>query len=242
MAALSLLEVSSRISRGHISLNTGMDTSPEADGEGDELSQVVNGEPSRSSRLARKAESARQARLRHKQYVTELQEQVAGLQSRIRSMEIQYGSQATAHQAVTELKTALTQEQNSQLHKWLQQSHGEHHVLRRYQHPPPVLPPQPLVQSGSTPIAIGGTSRDQTSPMESDEDTFAMSRSWDDIEGARSILNLHTPNGFHPLGANTDCIIPTSFSLPTAASSAPSHFPMHFTSFTPSGAASTRQS
>ena len=33
-------------------------------------------------RLARKAESARQARLRHKQFVTDLQDQAAGLQAR----------------------------------------------------------------------------------------------------------------------------------------------------------------
>ena len=39
------------------------------------------------SRLARKAESARQARLRHKQFVTDLQEQAAGLNARIRQLE-----------------------------------------------------------------------------------------------------------------------------------------------------------
>jgi hypothetical protein len=61
--------------------------------------------------------------------------------------------------------------------------------------------------------------------MESEEDSgmFPLSRSWDDIEGARSILNLNSPNGFHPIAGAPP---PISFSLPTA-SSMPSFPPHH---------------
>ena len=77
--------------------------------------------------------------------------------------------------------------------------------------------------------------------MESDEETFSMSRSWDDIEGARSILNLNSPNGFHPLSLASSAP-PTSFVLPVAArappppSAAEKPDRSHFTSFTPSAA------
>ena len=58
-----------------------------------EQSAVTSGhgptDAARSSKLARKAESARQARLRHKQYVGELQEHVAVLQKRCRTLEAQ---------------------------------------------------------------------------------------------------------------------------------------------------------
>ena len=57
------------------------------------------------------------------------------------------------------------------------------------------------------------------SPMESDEDAaFPMSRSWDDCEVARSILNLNSPNGFHPLPSNGGMPPPAAFSLPNASS------------------------
>jgi len=83
----------------------------------------------------------------------------------------------------------------------------------------------------SAPITIGGGTMHwrgganiSASPMESDEDSssYPCSRSHDDIEGARSILNLNSPNGFHPMvGAPP----PISFSLPTASSMLP--FPAH---------------
>ena len=66
--------------------------------------------------------------------------------------------------------------------------------------------------SASAPIAIGGAGAhwrggagmSSVSPMESDEDTaFPLSRSWDDCEVARSILNLNSPNGFHPVAGNS---------------------------------------
>ena len=54
----------------------------------------------RSNKLARKAESARQARLRHKAYVTDLQEQVGALQARVRSLESQCAPEQTAMHVV----------------------------------------------------------------------------------------------------------------------------------------------
>uniref|UniRef100_A0A7S0JEJ4 BZIP domain-containing protein n=1 Tax=Calcidiscus leptoporus TaxID=127549 RepID=A0A7S0JEJ4_9EUKA len=202
-------------------------------------------EPSRSSRLARKAESARQARLRHKQYVTELQGQVQALQTRLDAAQM---GAASAAQAMNELTGALNASQKEQLRQWLVEAQGENHILVRVASTavaaaaaqpaaaaqgPGVQISSPLTvgglargnglsHEGSTPIAInGGGSRH--SPMESDEDTFAMSRSWDDNEAARSILNLNSPNGFHPGGG---AAIPGSFALPVAsvAASAPSSF------------------
>lgn len=69
------------------------------------------------------------------------------------------------------------------------------------------------------------------SPMESDEDTaFPLSRSWDDCEVARSILNLNSPNGFHPVAGNNGMPPPTSFSLPSAPITHPMSFPQTGTS------------
>ena len=62
-------------------------------------------------RLARKAESARQARLRHKQFVTDLQGQAAGLQARIRELEAHCAGPGSAAVAIRELKAALKPEQ-----------------------------------------------------------------------------------------------------------------------------------
>jgi len=63
--------------------------------------------------------------------------------------------------------------------------------------------------------------------MESDDDTtFQLSRSWDDTEAARSILNLNSPNGFHPLngtslmGGSLMGGGPADFALPSAATKA----------------------
>ena len=70
-------------------------------------------------RLARKAESARQARLRHKQFVTDLQDQAAGLHARIRELEAHCTTgPGSAAVAMRELKAALTPEQQSTLVKW----------------------------------------------------------------------------------------------------------------------------
>ena len=70
-------------------------------------------------RLARKAESARQARLRHKQFVTDLQQEAAGLQARISELETHCVSgPGSANVAVRELKAALTSEQLDQLRGW----------------------------------------------------------------------------------------------------------------------------
>jgi hypothetical protein len=70
-------------------------------------------------RLARKAESARQARLRHKQFVTDLQGQAAVLHARIRELEAHCTSgPGSAAVALRELKSALTPEQQATLNKW----------------------------------------------------------------------------------------------------------------------------
>ena len=71
------------------------------------------------SRLARKAESARQARLRHKQFVTDLQDQAAGLHARIRELEAHCTSgPGSAAVAMRELKSALTPDQQNTLVNW----------------------------------------------------------------------------------------------------------------------------
>jgi len=73
----------------------------------------------------------------------------------------------------------------------LQASQGENHTLQRYSQPPPAAPEPKLSRSHPISISGMGMGRDTArSPMESEdgEDTFQMgemSRSWDDIEGAR---------------------------------------------------------
>jgi len=201
------------------------------------LSQSAPGnETSRSSRLARKAESARQARLRHKQFVTDLQAQIDAAQERVRQLETFCTTgPGSATIAVQEIRKALTSEQLQQLQQWLTEAQGENHVLKRYENGV-VLPPAPKASprigpsssaQGSVPIAISGAGGERrqgprdsgVSPMESDDDTtFPISRSWDDIEGARSILNLNSPNGFHPMAGMGSMLGGGSFSLPTAAS------------------------
>ena len=156
---------------------------------------------SRSSKLARKAESARQARLRHKQYVGELQEQVLALQRRCRTLEAQCGAEGSAPYLAAQLKQALKPEQHAQLLEWLQAAQGEDHVLQRYA-APPSLPPTPvgpcpwtpeMSASGSKPIAVGRSTCSGETSTSADDSHLGMSRSWGDIEGARSILNLNTP-------------------------------------------------
>jgi hypothetical protein len=187
----------------------------------------------RSRRLARKAESARQARLRHKQFVTDLQDQAAGLQARIRELESHCAGPGSATGAIRELQSALSAEQNEQLRKWLVAAQGEDHVLARVEKAPAVpVPVAPMVAAGhmgSAPIAIGGAAawgrlaHQAVSPMESDEDAmqFPMSRSWDDCEVARSILNLNSPNGFHPIAGGA--VPPAAFSLGGGPMQPPAH-------------------
>lgn len=122
---------------------------------------------------------------------------------------------------------------------------GEDHVLQRYSMPP-TLPPTPNFApsslpptpgsgpingggaSGSKPIAIiraaslGEYSVSPASDME--DETLGLSRSWEDIEGARSILNLNSPHGFHsfslPARPQQSPAVP-SFSLGARPSGAP---------------------
>ena len=138
--------------------------------------------------------------------------------------------------ALRELKEALNPEQLQQLQQWLVEAQGESHVLTRYErgvalpplataavvHASDSLAHAPVAGFSSAPIAISSGGRAHwrgsamaASPMESDDDlgAFPLSRSWDDIEGARSILNLNSPNGFHPIAGAP----PVSFSLPTAS-------------------------
>ena len=140
--------------------------------------------------------------------------------------------------AFRELKSALTAEQQAQLRSWLVEAQGEDNVLTRYENGSAVPPPSNpaalaaaaasgLVASrttGSAPIAIGGGAThwrgggNGASPMESDEDaTFPMSRSWDDCEVARSILNLNSPNGFHPVAMGANGMPPVTNLLSAAA-------------------------
>lgn len=153
-------------------------------------------------------------------------------------------------------------------------------MLNRYENgtalPPPLSAPKPEFTAGSSAaIAIPGVPANRglggnsgALAMESDDDsTFPISRSWDDIEGARryatfhsspfashttlfpslivplaflsypspgplfhharvdwvcffirSILNLNSPNGFHPMMGMGSMLGGGSFSLPTAAS------------------------
>ena len=91
----------------------------------------------RSNKLARKAESARQARLRHKAYVTDLQEQVGALQARVRSLEPQCAPEQTAMHVVRELQSALSAEQHAQLTSWSVISPPTPHIPGRRHGPPP---------------------------------------------------------------------------------------------------------
>ena len=186
-------------------------------------------------RLARKAESARQARLRHKQFVTDLQDQASGLQARINELEVHCTTGAgSAAVAIRELKAALTAEQQEQLRSWLVAAQGENHVLAKYENgaalPPPAAPLSVERMNGrgggSAPVAIGGGSsahwRGRNGAMESDDDTsLPLSRSWDDCEVARSILNLNSPNGFHPLAGNGTMPPPAAFELGGGTGGAP---------------------
>ena len=186
--------------------------------------------------------------MRHKQFVVELQDQVAALQTRIKNMEGSQRAQLSAAQAMEEMLGALSAEQKGQLLGWLQASQGENHIINRVAAaaaPPPRLEPPSLMSpmtavngAASLPIAIGGDPQHRQSPMESDEDApFTMSRSWDDTEAARSILNLGSPvvNG-------VSAAIPGNFALPSASVAAASSAPAqrHFTSFTPQGVATSR--
>ena len=191
------------------------------------------GDSSRSSKLARKAESARQARLRHKQYVGELQEQVLGLQRRCRTLEAQCGTEGSATNLASQLKQALRPEQHAQLLEWMQAAQGDENVLQRYAAPPP-LPPTPVGPcpwtpemstsgggGGSVPIAVGRGSAfggEASTTFDADDGHLGVSRSWGDIEGARSILNLNTPDGFRPMSGGVHPMsLPThpQVSLPT---------------------------
>ena len=145
--------------------------------------------------LARKAESARQARLRHKQFVTDLQEQAERLQARITELEAFCTTgPAAAPVALGELKAALKPDQLQQLIQWLVEAQGENHVLARYENgaaaPPTAGRFEPVVgpaarSMASAPIEIGGTAGHwrggagvSASPMESDDDSgaFPLSR------------------------------------------------------------------
>ena len=92
-------------------------------------------------------------------------------------------------------------EKAAQLLEWLQAAQGEDHVLQRYA-APPSLPPTPvgpcpwtpeMSASGSKPIAVGRSTCSGETSTSVDDSHLGMSRSWGDIEGARSILNLNTP-------------------------------------------------
>jgi len=218
-----------------------MDTEEAGDEYG--LSQSAPGSSDgvgRNSRLARKAESARQARLRHKQFVTDLQGQVDAAQDRVRQLEsFCTTGPGSAAVAVQELQGALTPEQLQLLQQWLTEAQGESHVLKRFENgvtlpPAPAPPARPAPSASASPrvgssaaIAIpGGSSKSRgnstVSPMESDDDTtFPISRSWDDTEAARSILNLNSPNGFHPATGMGSLLGGGSFALPSAASAKP---------------------
>ena len=107
-------------------------------------------------------------------------------------------------------------------------------VLAKYENgaalPPPAAPLSVERMNGrgggSAPVAIGGGSsahwRGRNGAMESDDDTsLPLSRSWDDCEVARSILNLNSPNGFHPLAGNGTMPPPAAFELGGGTGGAP---------------------
>mmetsp|Transcript_23967 Transcript_23967/g.61791 ORF Transcript_23967/g.61791 Transcript_23967/m.61791 type:complete len:341 (-) Transcript_23967:689-1711(-) len=78
-------------------------------------------ESARHQRLARKAESARAARLRHKQYVNEMHEQMMVVNSRVRELEGQLaaGEEAAASRVLASIKAALSPAQAETLGAWL---------------------------------------------------------------------------------------------------------------------------
>ncbi|KAG8457410.1 hypothetical protein KFE25_011265 [Diacronema lutheri] len=86
-------------------------------------SSSKNGDPesSRHVRLARKAESARAARLRHKQYVSEMHEQMMLLHARVRELE-RLGAltdEEGMRRALAQIKAALSPAQAAELSAWL---------------------------------------------------------------------------------------------------------------------------
>uniref|UniRef100_A0A7S3AHA7 BZIP domain-containing protein n=1 Tax=Haptolina ericina TaxID=156174 RepID=A0A7S3AHA7_9EUKA len=228
-----MAEVAGSAGASEVGDDEGMDTMDMGpDGNDFGLSQSAPGAgDSRSSRLARKAESARQARLRHKQFVTELQQQVDAAQDRVRELEVFCTTgPGSAASAVQELRSALAPEQMAQLQQWLTDAQGENHVLKRYESGTALPPPAraPAMPSQSAPIAIAGAraggdtgGRSGVSPMESDdESTFPISRSWDDIEGARRCISLVCESGLvlHQMDASVGWapIAPPPTHSPTA--------------------------
>ena len=112
----------------------------------------------------------------------------------------------------------------------LTDAQGENHVLKRYESGTTLPPPAraPAMPSQSAPIAIAGAraggdtgGRSGVSPMESDdESTFPISRSWDDIEGARRCISLVCESGLvlHQMDASVGWapIAPPPTHSPTA--------------------------
>mmetsp|Transcript_2453 Transcript_2453/g.6992 ORF Transcript_2453/g.6992 Transcript_2453/m.6992 type:complete len:337 (+) Transcript_2453:122-1132(+) len=90
---------------------------------GSQPASSSKGDPdtSRHQRLARKAESARAARLRHKQYVSEMHEQMLLLNARVRELERANASseEAATARVMALIKAALTPDQAVQLTQWL---------------------------------------------------------------------------------------------------------------------------
>jgi len=186
-------------------------------------SMPVGVDGGKNSRLARKAESARHARLRHKQFVDGLQRECSSLRERVRELEVRATGPHSAAGAVAELKAALAPEQTAQLLEWLVAAQGENHVLQRAEAgaalppPPSSVPPPPMSMASSAPTNIpdpGG--RMGASP---EEGVFSLSRSHNDEVVALSILNLNSPNGFHPLPIPTGAhaMPPPLALLPTAS-------------------------
>mmetsp|Transcript_45853 Transcript_45853/g.147710 ORF Transcript_45853/g.147710 Transcript_45853/m.147710 type:complete len:165 (-) Transcript_45853:459-953(-) len=141
-------------------------------------------------KLSRKADQARQARARHKQFVAELQEQAEMLHKRCRELEAEDRAAAVCEG----LQQALSPSQCAALEQWLRASQGEDHMLRRYTLPP--LPPMPTpVGASSQPATPAMGPADDAMDVDDEEDRGS-SPTYDplDILGAHSILNIkHSP-------------------------------------------------
>jgi hypothetical protein len=179
-------------------------------------------DPSKNSRLARKAESAKQARLRHKQYVTELQGECRTLQNRVHELERASSGPASAIGAVNELKAALSPEQLTQLRQWLTEAQGTTHVLARIEAGASLAASTAAAaapaQRAAGDFRLTPTSGAASSPVENMDEmgVFTLTRSHDDEDVARSILYLNSPNGFHPMTGG-DRSLPPLAPLPSAA-------------------------
>ena len=84
----------------------------------------------KNRRRITKALAAKRSRAQHGQYVTQLSEESDVLRARIRELKLQRDVDAVAHQMVTEMTSAISDDRAATLQSWLQASSLEGLVRR----------------------------------------------------------------------------------------------------------------